>query len=69
VAGGEAVVSGGGTQFALARFRPDGKLDNRFGDRGMALTDFVLSDRECIRSVAIDREGKIVVGGWARVIR
>jgi uncharacterized delta-60 repeat protein len=69
VAGGEAVVSGGGTQFALARFRPDGKLDNRFGDRGMVLTDFVLSDRECIRSVAIDRESKIVVGGWAAVIR
>jgi uncharacterized delta-60 repeat protein len=66
VAGGEAVV-GEGTQFALARYRPDGKLDRRFGTRGMVLTDFTLSERECIRSVAIDREGKIVVGGWARV--
>lgn len=67
VAGGEAVVEGGGVQFVLMRYRHDGKLDARFGKRGRVLTDFTVSVRECIRSVAIDRDGKIVVGGWANV--
>jgi len=67
VAGGETVVEGGETQFALVRYRTDGKLDTHFGARGWVITDFAVSARECIRSVAIAQDGKIVVGGWAEV--
>jgi uncharacterized delta-60 repeat protein len=62
VAAGEAAVSGGA--FALARYNPDGRLDETFGDDGKVTTNFTRrSDRAF--GVAIQADGKIVAAGEA----
>ncbi|HUR98153.1 MAG TPA: hypothetical protein VMZ26_08835 [Pyrinomonadaceae bacterium] len=58
-------VSTGG-DFAVMRLHPNGTLDSGFGSGGKVFTDFVgLEDRA--RSVAIDINGRLVVGGSAKV--
>ncbi|HYL97462.1 MAG TPA: hypothetical protein VEZ90_00795, partial [Blastocatellia bacterium] len=70
VAAGYATVDSGNTQtvFAVARFNPDGSLDQSFGSGGKQTTDFpghwALGD-----SLAIQPDGKIVVGGYAEASR
>src|SRR5437870_3870186 len=54
-----------GYDFALARYTPAGTLDPSFGTGGVVVTAFGSSYDE-ITSVAIDREGRIVVGGYTR---
>lgn len=56
--------------FALARLNTDGSLDVSFGTGGKVLTDLDNNPNtsEIIRSVAIQPDGKIVVGGSASVI-
>ena len=53
------------TDFALARYNSDGSLDTSFGSEGRVTTDFV-SGNDGISDLAIDGQGKIVVGGFAR---
>jgi uncharacterized delta-60 repeat protein len=53
-------LSGG--DFAVARYHPDGSLDNSFRVRGRVTIDFPLG---FARSVAIDAKGRIVVSGGA----
>ncbi len=48
--------------FALARFQPDGILDNTFGENGLALTDVGEVDNFA-NSAALQTDGKIVVSG------
>jgi uncharacterized delta-60 repeat protein len=50
--------------FALARYNVDGMLDPSFGDRGTVMTDFAGGD-DSGWSLAIQPDGKIVVGGVA----
>lgn len=66
VAGG-IFNDGSNNVFALARYNSDGSLDTAFGMNGLVITDFndefpggSLSD---IRSIAIQKDGKIVAGG------
>jgi uncharacterized delta-60 repeat protein len=56
--------------FALARLNTNGSLDASFGTGGKVLTDLDNNPNtsESIRSVAIQPDGKIVVGGSAAVI-
>jgi uncharacterized delta-60 repeat protein len=56
--------------FALARLNADGSLDASFGAGGKVLTDLDNNPNtsETLRSVAIQPDGKIVVGGSASVI-
>jgi uncharacterized delta-60 repeat protein len=66
VAAGVSSLPGGGTAFALARYRPNGHLDPSFGDAGQVKTAFPvgLYDGEGISySVAIDAQGRIVAAG------
>ena len=49
------------TDFALARFNTDGSLDNTFDGDGIQVTD--LNYRDVVNSVAIQSDGKIIVGG------
>lgn len=49
--------------FAIARFRPDGKLDTSFSADGMR-TDGI-SSTNIAAAVAVQPDGKIVVAGWA----
>jgi uncharacterized delta-60 repeat protein len=46
---------------ALARYNPDGSLDQTFGNGGLVKTDF--NEMESARAVAIQPDGKIVVAG------
>ncbi len=64
VVGGGAVS--GGTSFGIARYNPDGSLDNSFSSDGRVVTDFA-SGADLIVSVAIQSDGKIVAGGRATV--
>jgi len=62
---GKILVTGmQGTRYAFViRYLPDGSLDNGFGDNGKQLTFF---DREMeINSVAVQGDGKILIGGIA----
>ena len=59
VAAGTADPGSGNTSFAVARFLPDGTLDQSFGDHGTVVTSFVGTPG----AVAIQPDGKIVVVG------
>ena len=52
--------------FALARYRPNGKLDPTFGGDGRVRTDFG-RNAEAAEGVAIQRDGRIVQVGMARL--
>jgi uncharacterized delta-60 repeat protein len=52
------------TDFALARYNPDGSLDATFGNGGMVSTDFVGLEDDAF-SVLIQPDGKIVAVGSA----
>ncbi|MCC7307089.1 MAG: VCBS repeat-containing protein, partial [Acidobacteria bacterium] len=54
--------TGGPADFALARYNPDGSLDQSFGAGGKVVTDLGGSTEQA-RSVAIQPDGKIIVGG------
>ena len=49
------------TDIALARYNPDGSLDQTFGNGGLVTTDF--NRNENAAAVAIQPDGKIVVAG------
>ncbi|UHC20013.1 hypothetical protein LRS73_34150 (plasmid) [Methylobacterium currus] len=50
--------------FALARYNADGSLDTGFGQGGTLVTSFGQGKSEA-RSVTIQADGKILLGGWA----
>jgi uncharacterized delta-60 repeat protein len=57
-------ASGGdASDFALARYEPNGKLDPTFGSGGRLTTGFAHWPRADARSVALDSRGRIVVAG------
>ena len=66
---GKIVVTGyshsitSGSDFAIVRYNSNGILDNTFGSAGKVTTDFGLNDYG--QSVAIQTDGKIVVGGFS----
>ena len=54
------------SQFALARYRHNGRLDRTFGDGGLVMTDVAGKD-DFIASIALLPDGRIVAGGGTRV--
>jgi uncharacterized delta-60 repeat protein len=67
-ADGKIVVGGstnalGTDDFILARFLPNGRLDTRFGKKGLVITDFGITD--VVAAIAIQPDGKIVAAGSA----
>ena len=52
-------------ELALARYREDGRLDPSFHGDGKVLTDLPSFRGEGVRALAVDRHGRIVVGGFA----
>lgn len=66
VAAGYTQDPANGSDFAVARFNPDGSLDSGFGNGGKVRTDFGGSDDRG-SAVAVQADGKIVVAGWALV--
>jgi uncharacterized delta-60 repeat protein len=61
VAAGQATINGG-LDFALARYNRNGTLDASFGTGGKVTTNFG-SPFDGARSVAVQRDGKIVAAG------
>jgi uncharacterized delta-60 repeat protein/uncharacterized repeat protein (TIGR01451 family) len=56
--------SGSGSDFALARYNPDGSLDASFGTGGKVTTDFA-GGSDSAFGVALQADGKIVAAGFA----
>jgi uncharacterized delta-60 repeat protein len=65
VAAGIALV-GPSLDFALARYRPAGHLDRRFGSRGTVTTDFA-GDFDEANALAIQPDGRLVAAGTATI--
>jgi uncharacterized delta-60 repeat protein len=66
---GKIVVAGNtyynnGYDFALARYNTDGSLDTSFDGDGKVITNFGSSYMDCIRSMSIQSDEKIVVAGY-----
>jgi uncharacterized delta-60 repeat protein len=54
----------GSFDFGMARYRRGGRLDNNFSGDGLVRTNF-RGEEDWAQSVAIQANGKIVVGGYA----
>ena len=52
------------SDFALARYTSDGKLDRTFGTKGIVTTDFGSGD-DWGQSLAIDSQGRLIVAGYS----
>lgn len=52
--------------FLLARYHPDGSLDSSFGINGIVRTQ-ISGVEEGARSVKIQSDGKIIIGGYSRM--
>jgi uncharacterized delta-60 repeat protein len=54
-------------QFALARYNPDGDLDQAFGTGGRVVTEFRSADAQAfaVATIGVDNELKIVAAGYA----
>jgi uncharacterized delta-60 repeat protein len=64
---GKIVVAGkSGSDWAVARYLPDGTPDADFGAAGVVKTDFD-AGFDAANGVAVDAEGRIVVGGNAAI--
>jgi uncharacterized delta-60 repeat protein len=69
-ADGKIVMVGGTfTDFVLARFNADGSLDSSFDADGRVTTDIQNGVQEEALAVAIQPDGKIVVGGYSGTAR
>ena len=62
VVAGRAFTSTTKSDFALARYNPDGSLDSTFGSGGRVTTDFASSSAE-VFALVIRADGKLVVAG------
>jgi uncharacterized delta-60 repeat protein len=63
-AAGLAQGVGFASDFALARYNPDGTLDPSFGTGGTVTTDFAGSD-DSAHALAVQADGKLVAAGFA----
>lgn len=63
VAGSAYFASANGMDIAVVRYRPDGTLDPTFGSGGIASTNAQKSGSDTANAVAVQSDGKIVVGG------
>jgi len=55
------------SNFAIARYRPNGSLDQTFGFDGKVITDF-FREADNATAVAVQKNGKIVVAGRAETL-
>jgi uncharacterized delta-60 repeat protein len=65
---GKIVVAGASGAFVVARYHPDGSLDSSFGAGGVVQTDVDPEGSDRATAVALQEDGKIVVGGYTRPI-
>jgi uncharacterized delta-60 repeat protein len=65
VAAGDSIAGGGDSDFALARYKPDGTLDGTFNSTGRVLTNF--GGFDVAYAVAIQSARRIVAAGFSDV--
>ena len=65
VVAGQSDGQGSNPDFAVARYNADGSLDAAFGSGGKLTVDF-FGASDGAESVAVQPDGKIVLGGFAR---
>ncbi|MGH9826953.1 MAG: delta-60 repeat domain-containing protein, partial [Blastocatellia bacterium] len=65
--GGNAKISFGNSDFALARYNSDGSLDPSFGSGGKVTTDFFGGVDESF-AIALQSDGKIILAGHANMV-
>lgn len=65
VAAGQAAENAESSAFALARYIPNGLLDNTFGTGGLVTTTFGSGTTASIAGLALQSDGKIVAAGQA----
>ena len=65
IAGG--YTTGSNTNFALARLMGNGTLDMRFGTNGKQTTDLAGGSADTLQSIALQKDGKIVAGGFITI--
>jgi uncharacterized delta-60 repeat protein len=58
-----SATANGSSDFALARYNPDGTLDPKFNGTGVVLTDFNGGSGDGAGALAIQSDGKIVAAG------
>jgi len=68
VATGRSGTTGASQDFALARYNPDGSLDNSFGTGGKVTTDFAGNDDAAL-AIALQPDEKIVAAGTVLTAR
>ena len=64
VAGQAGILPNATSDFALARYNPDGSLDASFDHDGRVFTDFGFGD--VVNALSIQRDGKIIAAGIVR---
>jgi uncharacterized delta-60 repeat protein len=64
VTGSYSTLGGRASDFALARYEPDGTLDPSFGDGGKVVTH--AGGRDELHSIAVDSQDRIVAAGESR---
>ncbi|MFF1792563.1 delta-60 repeat domain-containing protein, partial [Kitasatospora sp. NPDC058243] len=64
VAAGYVTNVDGGSDFALVRYRTNGRLDEGFGDDGKVVTDFS-EGYDQANGVAVQSDGRIVAAGFS----
>jgi uncharacterized delta-60 repeat protein len=62
VVAGFALTNAINSDFAVARYNPDGSLDDNFGARGIVTTELG-GENDVAKGLAIQSDGKIVLGG------
>jgi len=56
-------ASNGSDDFAIVKYNPNGSLDTTFGNSGKVFTEFIGGYKDYAYSIAIQTDGKLVVGG------
>jgi len=68
VAGGIAWTDSVTTNFALARYNPDGSLDATFGSGGIAILPYS-TDGDFFTALALAPDGKLVAVGYSNILK
>lgn len=69
ITGAAISTDGDDADFFLSKYTTDGKLDSSFGRRGFVLTDFFNREDNVSVSSVIQRDGKIILGGYCKFSR
>ncbi len=64
VVSGQTCNSEGTCDLAVARYKANGSLDTTFGSSGKKIVDFGSGDNGSLGGIAIQSDGKIVIGGF-----